>query len=84
MAWDYSDYVTEEYGSTRLTKFRAHIKEVSDKLTAEIGEGPTAHSTHALQRYLDKLKADEPNEKRRCDAADAANSQFFRGRSVLK
>jgi hypothetical protein len=82
VAWTYSDWITNDYGATRLERFRLHVQEVADKLTAEIGEGQTEHSTHALQRYLDKLQDREAEEVRRCDNATASNSQFIRGRPV--
>lgn len=83
MAWSYSDWLTESYGSTRLSKLRSHIQEVSDALSAELTAGAQSRSTHAVQRYLDTLLAKLPREERLCDQAAGTRPLFTRGRALL-
>lgn len=61
-AWTYSDWVTYEDGSAKLTRLRLHVKEVTDALN-----GITGYSTDGLsvsrdpgtsRSYLDTLLAE--------------------------
>lgn len=81
MAWTYSDYVTYDYGSARLSQFRLHVQEVSDSIVEEMGDGGSTISSNALQRYLDGLMTSEAAEIRKCKAAAGTRIVFTRGRA---
>jgi len=83
-AWTYSDYVTSDYGATRLSRFRLHVQEVSDALSAEMAAGGMSRSTHALERYLASLKKTEPDEIRRSKEAAGASVVFTRARMLTR
>ena len=61
LAWTYSDYITYDPGSARLTRLRLHIQEVTDaiknpqRLTIS-GKDLTKYD---LRKYLEGLKAEE-------------------------
>jgi len=76
MAWTYSDYATYDYGAARLTRFRLHVQEVSDKIGAEMSDGGASRSTNALQSYLGILLKGQPDEVRR-DKTAAGTIQIF-------
>lgn len=80
MAWTYSDYVTYDYGATRLSRFRSHIQEVSDKISAEMSAGGRSRSTNALQSYLNSLLAREEQEVSSNKAAAGTRTVFTRAR----
>lgn len=80
MAWTYSDYVTHDYGATRLTRFRLHVQEVADKLSAEMSAMGRSYSTTGIQQYLDSLRKAEPEETQRCKLAGGDHVIFTRAR----
>ena len=85
MAWTYSDYVTFDYGATRLARFRLHMQEVSDKLTAEMTQdGLGLHSSYALNVHLGRLQKQEPDEVSKAKLADSpgTHSPFVRARPL--
>lgn len=83
MAWTYSDYVTHDYGATRLSRFRLHVQEVADTISAEMASVGKSYSANARQRYLDSLRKVEATEIRRCREAAGSVPVFTRGRALL-
>ena len=80
MVWTYSNYITYDPGATRLSRFRSHIQEVSDQLSAETAARGRSHSTNVLQSYLDRLMAREAAETSRCNLASGSSVAFTRAR----
>lgn len=58
MAWTYSDWISTD-GSSRLTRLRLHIQEVSDALTASYQSDGTSYNPAHLNSYLSSLHAQE-------------------------
>ena len=83
MAWTYSDYVTFDAGAARLTRFRLHLAEVSDKLSPEMTETGSAYSTREIREYLKILQAAAPKETATCKAVAGTRSVFTRGKAKL-
>ncbi len=78
-AWDYSDYITYERGdSTRLTRLRLHIQEVSDFIsTGSVTLEGQSVSKGDLQRYLADLRDEE---KELSAIHDSTRATWVRGR----
>lgn len=55
MAYTYSDWVTQTTRSTRITRLRLHIQEVSDLISAKQQFGERDYDPEVLQRYYDSL-----------------------------
>lgn len=55
MAYTYSDYITETNLTTRETKLRAHIKEVSDLITASVTKGGSSRTVAELKAMRTEL-----------------------------
>jgi len=83
MAWTYSDYVTYDYGDDRLTRFRAHVQEVSEEIARERSGKGRSVASQALQKYLDTLLDREPAEIHNSKAAGQNTSTFTRLRPYL-
>ena len=79
MAWTYSDYVTYDYGSTRLSRFRSHIQEVSDVISAEMSSGSDSYAASNRRAYLESLRKAESREIAASNAASASAPVFLRG-----
>ena len=83
MAWTYSDYVTYDYGSSRLSRFRLHLQEVMDALTAEVSANGRSKSTETIGEYLTNLQKREDAEIAQCKRAAGSTPAFTRGRMLL-
>lgn len=60
MAWTYADYGTYKRTAfgTYLTRLELHMQEVRQRIDTEMASDGKLESSHALQRYYDRL-ADE-------------------------
>lgn len=79
MAWTYSDYVTYNPGSTKLSRFRLHVQEVTDALSQEMSTAGNSQSSYAIERYLARLMDLEPKIVAECQAVTEARHAFTRG-----
>jgi hypothetical protein len=79
LAWTYSDWITQTTDSTRLTRLRLHIQEVSDKITQEVSSGGNSRSSSALQAYLADIRKEE---KSLAAAVSGASGGVSRARFV--
>ena len=77
-AWTYSDWITYIPGnSTRLSRLRLHIVEVSDRIsTGDSATDRESHSYSYLKDYLSKLHESLLRE----EAISSDASPFTRGR----
>ena len=55
MAWTYSDWITQSTLTTRLSRLRLHIQEVSAKIDIEIAGDGKSRASATLGRYYEKL-----------------------------
>lgn len=80
-AWTYSDWITYEVGnSTRLSRLRLHIQEVSDRISnGNFQTEGTAHSYDFLQDYLESLSEKEVEEAALVNAGLGNRCSFTRG-----
>lgn len=85
MAWTYSDWVTEATGSTtRLSKLRLHIQEVSDAIqSGDFAVQGLSVSKSSLQSYLSDLKADEEKLASQADKASGRTVGWSRAKARL-
>lgn len=60
-AWTYSDWITQTDASTRLSRLRLHVQEVSDAMANPQGVNSSSHGVQKfdLQGYLKELRAEE-------------------------
>ena len=61
MAWTNSDYITETNLTTRETKLRALIKEVTDSITAAVTKGGSSRSVNELKAMRSELLGELDN-----------------------
>lgn len=61
MAWTYSDWVTYDAGTAKLTRLRLHIQEVSDYLqkNQEGNVGGQVYRRFDLEKYRESLETKE-------------------------
>lgn len=80
-AWTYSDWITYSSGdATRLSRLRLHIKEVADAIsTGNYSVDNKTHEKDLLQRYLDRLIA---QEKAEAAVADSKRVGWTRGKAL--
>ena len=83
-SWDYSDWITYAAGSsTRLTRLRLHIKEVSDFIsTGSYSTEGKSQSKDFLQDYLKNLLAKEKDEAATAEQTSGNRVTFTRGRPL--
>lgn len=70
--WTYSDWITQPYGATRLSRLRLHIQEVSEKVSEEMAADGQSSSSNAVEKYLESLRKTEVEEARLCGGAPTA------------
>jgi hypothetical protein len=81
MAWTYSDWVTYADGSSKLSRLRLHVQEVSDKLSsADYSTEGLSVSRGNLPGYLAGLKDDLAKLEARVSTARVG---WAEGRAVL-
>lgn len=59
MAWSYSNWILQTTDSSRLTRLRLHIQEVSEQLGRELQTSDMATSSRELRIYLERLEKRE-------------------------
>lgn len=84
-AWDYSDYITYERGtSTRLTRLRLHIKEISDYVsTGGYNVQGKSHTKAELVNELARLREEEKELSAiTVTSASTNRAPFVRGKAI--
>jgi hypothetical protein len=83
--WTYSDWVTYEDGSAKLTRLRLHVQEVSDKLAnpSYSTEGLSVNPRENLGTYLAGLNAEREKLEATVGRANGTRLGWTRGRALL-
>jgi len=83
--WTYSDWITyDEDSSTRLTRLRLHIQEVSDFLsTGDYNINGRSVDKSALQGQLKILYEKEEEESKKAGSTNGKRHAFTRGRATF-
>lgn len=87
MAWTYSNWVTQTTTAAQLVALRAHIKEVSDEISARLATEGKSYDPQPLGDYLKELLRQLATLAQNEAPADLANSAraraaFTRGRPL--
>ena len=82
--WTYSDWVTYEDGSAKLTRLRLHVQEVSDKLAnPNYATDGLSVSQQNLAAYLVGLNTEREKLEATVGRAGGTRLGWTRGRALL-